>query len=184
MRIYTKTGDDGTTGLFYGGRLSKDDLRVEAYGSSDEAVAALGVARAALVEPGLRATILRLQRELFVVGAELATARENHGKLSAEKGTKVTSAMVDALESLIDDYEARTAMPAEFVIPGETPASAALDLARAIVRRAERRCVALARAGELADGEVVRYLNRLADLLFVLARHEEAGYTPLHTGDG
>lgn len=180
MRIYTKTGDDGTTGLLYGGRVSKDDLRVEAYGTSDEAVAALGVARAASADPRLRETILRLQRELFRLGAELATARDNQDKL-APKGWKVTPEMTGALEGLIDAFEAETEMPKEFVIPGESPASAALDLARAIVRRCERRVVALARAGE-ADGEVVRYLNRLADLLFVLARYEERGFTPLREG--
>jgi len=177
VRIYTKSGDDGTTGLFYGGRLGKDDARVEAYGSSDEAVAALGVARAVIQNEDLRDLLLRLQRELFVVGAELATARENQHKLK-DGETKVTDAMVDALEKLIDDYEARTDMPKEFVIPGETQASAAIDLARAMVRRAERRAVALARAGE-CEQVVVRYLNRLADLLFVLARHEEGGFTPL-----
>lgn len=179
MRIYTRKGDDGTTGLLYGGRTVKDDLRVEAYGSSDEAVATLGLARAACTAPALSQTILRLQRELFVVGAELATDPENWDKLDPEKGTKVTAAMVGALEGLIDDYESRTRMPKEFVVPGETTASAALDLARAVVRRAERRAVALTREKLLPDGEVVRYLNRLADLLFVLARHEEAGFTPL-----
>lgn len=180
MRIYTKTGDDGTTGLLYGGRLGKDDLRVDAYGSTDEAVAALGMARATCSDPDLAATILRLQRELFVVGAEIATAPENWSKLSEEKGTRVSLAMVDALEALIDETEARAPMPKEFVIPGETQCSAAIDLARALVRRAERRCVALARDGGVPDGEVVRYLNRLADLLFVLARYEEGGFTPLH----
>lgn len=178
MRIYTKTGDDGTTGMLYGGRVSKDDLRVEAYGSTDEAVAALGLARAATTDDALRTDIIKLQRELFTVGAELATAKENHHKL-VPKGLKTTDEMVGALEAMIDDYEARTTMPKEFVIPGESPCSAALDLARAITRRAERRAVALVRADE-TDGAVVRYLNRLADLLFVMARYEEAGFTPLH----
>jgi cob(I)alamin adenosyltransferase len=178
MRIYTRTGDDGTTGLLYGGRLSKDDLRVEAYGTSDEAVAALGLARAATTDERLAAMILRLQRELFIVGAELATGPENWPKLSADKETKVTSPMVDALEGLIDGFEAETAMPKEFVVPGNSPSSAALDLARAIVRRCERRAVTMAGEGMLSDGEVVRYLNRLADLLFVLARYEEGGFTP------
>jgi cob(I)alamin adenosyltransferase len=180
VRIYTRKGDDGTTGLLYGGRASKDDLRVDAYGSSDEAVAALGLARASCTTPALGETIVRLQRELFVVGAELATDPDNWSKLSAEKGTKVTAAMVDAIEALIDDYESRTRMPQEFVVPGENAGSAALDLARAVIRRAERRAVALTREKMLPDGEVVRYLNRLADLLFVLARHEEAGFRPLH----
>lgn len=178
MRIYTKRGDDGTTGLLYGGRLSKDDLRVEAYGTSDEAVAALGIARASCATPGMAELILRLQRELFVLGAELATGPDNWAKLKPGE-TKVTAAMVEALEALIDQHTASTRMPAEFVVPGESPGSAALDLARAIVRRCERRSVALARAAHLADGEPVRYLNRLADLLFVLARVEEGEFRPV-----
>ncbi|MGH2793968.1 MAG: cob(I)yrinic acid a,c-diamide adenosyltransferase [Actinomycetota bacterium] len=178
-RIYTKTGDDGTTGLLYGGRVSKDDPRTSAYGSSDEAVAALGVARAQIGEASLSDLILRLQRELFVVGAELATGKDAWGKL-VPGTTKVTAEMVSSLEELIDDYVGRTGMPQEFVIPGETAASAAIDLARAIVRRCERESVAVARDGALSDAEVVRYLNRLADLLFVLARYEEAGFRPLH----
>jgi cob(I)alamin adenosyltransferase len=180
VRIYTKTGDDGTTGMLYGGRVPKDDLRVEAAGSADEAVAALGVARATCTTPGLPDLLLRLQRELFVVGAEIATAPENWRKLEVAKGTLIDASMVSALEALIDEHEAKFAMPAEFIIPGENAGSAAIDLARAIVRRTERRCVALAREKMLPDGEVVRYLNRLADLLFVLARYEEGGFTPLH----
>jgi cob(I)alamin adenosyltransferase len=178
-RIYTKTGDDGTTGLLFGGRVPKDDLRTEAYGASDEAVAALGLARADVTDVGLADLLLLLQRELFVVGAELATDRDAWPKLVAGS-TLVTAEMVAALEALIDDYVERTAMPKEFVVPGETRASAAIDLARAIVRRCERRVVALTREGLVPDGEVLRYLNRLADLLFVLARHEEAGFRPLH----
>jgi len=178
VRIYTKTGDDGTTGLLYGGRLGKDELRVEAYGASDEAVAALGVARAQ-TDGELAATILRLQRELFVAGAELATAPENHAKLKPGV-SKVTGEMTTALEVLIDDFEARTTMPSEFVVPGESVAGAALDAARAITRRCERRVAGLARQGVLGDGEVLRYLNRLADLLFVLARHADAGFTPVN----
>ena len=178
-RIYTKTGDDGTTGLLYGGRVPKDDARTEAYGTSDEAVAALGVARPQIGDASLADLIVRLQRELFVVGAELATGKEAWSKL-APGTTKVTEEMVASLESLIDDYVARTGMPKEFVVPGETPASAAIDLARAIVRRCERQAVRVFHDGLLSDGEVVRYLNRLADLLFVLARYEEAGFRPLH----
>ena len=178
-RIYTKTGDDGSTGLLYGGRVQKDDLRTEAYGTSDEAVAALGLARVELADVALADLVLRLQRELFVVGAELATGRDAWGKLAPGK-TKVTAEMVEDLEATIDDYVARTAMPKEFVVPGETRASAAIDFARAVVRRCERLVVRMTREKMLPDGEVVRYLNRLADLLFVLARHEEAGFTPLH----
>ena len=180
MKIYTKTGDDGTTGLLYGGRIAKDDLRIEAAGSADEAVAALGIARATCTTPGLVDLLLRLQRELFAAGAEIATDPDNWRKLDAGKGTMIDGAMVDSLERLIDEHESRFTMPAEFIIPGENQGSAAIDLARAIVRRTERRCVALAREKMLPDGEIVRYLNRLADLLFVLARYEEGGFTPLH----
>lgn len=179
-RIYTKTGDDGTTGLLFGGRVPKDDARTEAYGTSDEAVAALGVARTQIGDAALADLILRLQRELFVVGAELATGKDAWAKLVPKK-TKVTAEMVTELEALIDGYVARTAMPREFVVPGETPASASIDLARAIVRRCERQSVGVARQGLLSDGEVIRYLNRLADLLFVLARYEEGGFTPLRS---
>jgi cob(I)alamin adenosyltransferase len=178
VRVYTRTGDDGTTGLLYGGRIGKDSLRVEAYGATDEAVAALGLGRAQ-TSGALAETLLRLQRELFVVGAELATAPDNARKLDPSKGTKVTDAMVVALETLIDDATASSEQPREFVIPGNTVCSAAIDLARAIVRRAERRVTSLVAAGEV-DGVVARYLNRLADALFVLARVEEGSFTPLH----
>lgn len=178
MKVYTRTGDDGTTGLLYGGRIGKDALRVEAYGATDEAVAALGLARAA-ASGDLASTILRLQRELFVVGAELATAPENARKLDAAKGTKVTDEMVASLETLIDEATAASEQPREFIIPGNTACSAAIDLARAIVRRAERRVTTLVAQGEV-DAVVGRYLNRLADALFVLARVEEGTFTPLH----
>jgi cob(I)alamin adenosyltransferase len=175
MRIYTRRGDDGSTGLLYGGRISKADLRTEAYGTTDEAVAALGAARAFVTDAGLAELLLRLQRQLFVAGAELATAPANAGKLEAGR-TRVDGSMVAELEALIDDYSARTPMPQEFVVPGESRGSAFLDLARTIVRRAERRVVELAAMGELPDSELVRWLNRLSDLLFVLARHEEGGF--------
>ena len=181
-RIYTKTGDDGTTGLLYGGRVSKDDPRTSAFGASDEAVAALGLARADVADATLADLLLRLQRELFVVGAEIATNADAWPKLTAGS-TRVTAEMVVDLEELIDSYVERTSMPKEFVVPGETRASAAIDLARAIVRRCEREVVVLTRDGLLPDGEVLRYLNRLADLLFVLARFEESGFRPLHPRD-
>ncbi len=185
MRIYTKKGDDGTTGLLFGGaRVSKADLRTDAYGTTDEAVSALGLARAALtgVSAGseLADLILRLQRELFVVGAELATHVEKRGKLT-DGTSRVTAEMTTALEHEIDALEAKHAMPAEFVIPGETLAGAAIDLARTTVRRAERRAVALAAQGGLPDSQVVPYLNRLADLLFVIARAADGGYRPVRS---
>jgi cob(I)alamin adenosyltransferase len=188
MRIYTRKGDAGTTGLLFGGeRVSKASLRTDAYGSTDEAVSALGLARAAIgsatdrTEARLAELILRLQRELFVVGAELATHPDRRGRLTP--GTSlVTADMVTALEGEIDALEADHPMPAEFVLPGESMTGAALDLARTDVRRAERRAVALADAGELDGSQVVPYLNRLADLLFVMARAADGGFRPMRGG--
>ena len=170
MKIYTRKGDDGTTGLWYGGRVPKHDGRPEAYGSVDEAASALGLARAAADRGGeLYEDILRVQNELFVAGAELATAPEAAGRLEAGV-SKVTAEMVDRLESDIDRYMERVELPPKFVIPGGTELSARLDVARAAVRRAERRVAALKDAGELADELVVTYLNRLSDALFAMAR--------------
>jgi cob(I)alamin adenosyltransferase len=181
MRIYTRKGDTGTTGLLFGGaRVSKADLRTDAYGTTDEAVSALGLARAALGEGELSELIVRLQRELFVVGAELATHVEKREKLT-DGVTRVTAEMTTALEHEIDALEAKHPMPVEFVIPGETMAGAALDLARTSVRRAERRAVALTDEGGLPDSQVVPYLNRLADLLFVVARAADGGFRPVRS---
>ncbi len=180
MKVYTRTGDDGTTGLLYGGRVAKDDLGPAAYGAVDEAVSALGLARAATT-PGdeLNVLLIRLQKELFVVGAELATAPENRRKLTPEVSL-VSAGMVTALEPIIDDITTRYDPPREFVLPGENAVAAALDLARTIVRRAERESVR-ARAGDWLDdsSEVVRYLNRLADLVYTLARWQEGAYRPV-----
>jgi cob(I)alamin adenosyltransferase len=185
MRIYTKKGDTGTTGLLFGGeRVSKADLRTDAYGTTDEAVSALGLARAALAgvpaAGELIGLILRLQRELFVVGAELATHVEKRSKLT-DGTSRVTAEMVTWLEGEIDAIEAAHPMPKEFVIPGESLAGAAIDLARTTVRRAERRAVALSSTGGLPDSQVVPYLNRLADLLFVAARAADGGFRPVRT---
>jgi cob(I)alamin adenosyltransferase len=183
--VATGRGDDGTTGLLYGGdRVRKDDARTEAYGTVDEAVAAIGLARAELGMKaqygvlsasfgGLGDLLLRLQRELFVVGAELATtpgARDRQ-----EDGvTRVSSSMVEGLDSVLRETEAAIELPREFVVPGETRVSASLEVARTIVRRAERRTVAVAAADTaLAAGQILPYLNRLADLLWVLARVAE-----------
>ncbi len=170
-RIYTRRGDDGTTGLLYGGRISKADPAAEAYGSVDETVAALGVARAGAPSQ-LGATLLELQRELFVVGADLATNPDERQKLTDEV-SRVTPRMVERLERLIDEAVERHPLPQEFIVPGSSPLSAALDLARTLCRRAERRAVELREAGREVGPEALRYLNRLSDLLFVLAR--EAG---------
>jgi cob(I)alamin adenosyltransferase len=188
MRIYTKKGDTGTTGLLFGGdRISKADLRTDAYGSTDEAVSALGLARAAIgaitdrTEARLAELILRLQRELFVVGAELATHVDRRDRLT-DGTTRVTAGMVEALEREIDELETLVEQPKEFVLPGESMTGAGLDLARTTVRRAERRCVALAEGGGLPDSQVVPYLNRLADLLFVMARAADGGFRAVREG--
>jgi cob(I)alamin adenosyltransferase len=187
VRIYTRKGDTGTTGLLFGGdRVSKADLRTDAYGTADEAVSVLGLARAELgaltdrTEARLSELILRLQRELFVVGAELATHADRRDRLT-DGTTRVTPAMVTALEQEIDALEQLVEQPKEFVLPGESLTGAALDLARATVRRAERRSVALMEAEELVDSQVVPYLNRLADLLFVMARAADGGFRPLQS---
>ncbi len=144
-RIYTKTGDDGTTGLLFGGRVGKDDLVTEAYGTTDEAVAALGLARALTDDEAIAAEVLALQRELFVVGADLATNPDARDRL--EPGVSlVTHEMVGALEAQIDTLVAERPLPQVFIVPGANPASAAIDLARSIVRRAERAVVALEHA--------------------------------------
>jgi cob(I)alamin adenosyltransferase len=182
--VATGKGDDGTTGLLFGGRIPKDDLRTDAYGAIDEAVAALGVARVSLHDAGLddlSSLILRLQRELFVVGAELATNPSAVDRLR-DGVTRVSEQMLSGLEADLAELEADLEMPREFVVPGESAASAALEVARTVVRRAERRIVTLEREASLAGSWVVPYVNRLADLLWVLARAaeraEHAGTTP------
>jgi cob(I)alamin adenosyltransferase len=177
MKVYTRKGDDGTTGLLFGGRVPKDGPGPTAYGATDEAVAALGLARAECAEDDpLFGLLVRLQRELFVVGAELATAPAQRTKLT-DGTTRVTPEMVTALEPLIDESTAQFDPPTEFVLPGETRVAAALDLARTVVRRAERECVTATGAGWLEpSSSVVPYLNRLADLCWTLARAYEGRY--------
>ena len=169
MKIYTRKGDDGTTGLLFGGRVRKDDPAPTAYGEVDEAQASIGVARAH-VERGseLDRLLVSIERDLWVLMADLATDVTNRHKLTPGV-TLVTEEMVRRLETLIDDHSARTELPAEFVVPGEEPVAAFLDLARTVVRRAERHCLAVAAEGSYA----LAYLNRLSDLLWILARWHE-----------
>ncbi|MGZ5352191.1 MAG: cob(I)yrinic acid a,c-diamide adenosyltransferase [Actinomycetota bacterium] len=181
-RIYTKTGDDGTTGLLYGGRVSKSGAVPDVVGTTDELVAALGLARALTADEDLAARLLGLQRELFVVGADVATNPGERGRL--EPGVSlVTDAMVERLEAWIDEAVAANPLPDTFVVPGANPVSAALDVARAVARRAERSVVALRAAGGAVGGPVLRYLNRLSDLLFVLARIAAGEAEPASRGD-
>jgi cob(I)alamin adenosyltransferase len=169
VRIYTRTGDDGTTGLLYGGRISKADPAAEAYGAVDETVADLGLARALADHPILEALLLEVQRALFVVGADLATNPSERRKLKADVSL-VTTRMVSRLEELIDRTVEEHPIPQEFVVPGAGSVSAALDVARTTCRRAERRAIELREADREVNPDAIRYLNRLSDLLFTLAR--------------
>ncbi len=184
--VATGRGDDGTTGLLYGGRITKDDARAEAYGTIDEAVACLGLARA---EAGVMATagslpgliagfgdiLLKLQRDLFVAGSELATNPDAWDRLR-DGETRVDEAMLSVLEEMLREAESRMEMPREFVVPGADRLSAALEVSRTVIRRAERRVIALDHERLVPGAWLMPYLNRLADLLWVLARlAEQAG---------
>lgn len=178
-RVYTRTGDDGTTGLVGGARVGKSDLRVAAYGSVDEANAAVGLAVAeaqrigggGALERRLGSELRRIQHDLFDAGADLATRED----LKRGEALRIQPGQTSRLEALIDEFNERLAPLNSFVLPGGTPLAAALHLARTVVRRAERDAVALGASGEAVSGEAVRYLNRLSDLLFVLARVANAG---------
>jgi cob(I)alamin adenosyltransferase len=186
VKIYTKKGDDGTTSLWYGGRVPKDSARTEAYGSLDEACSELGVARALCADGGsaeLAADILRLQDDLFVAGAELATAPEAAERL--EDGiSRVTAEMVAEAEALIDRYMSEVTLPPKFVIPGGNLLSAHLDVARTAIRRAERRISTLAEAGELASDTVIHFVNRASDLAYAMARWADVDDPALFEGRG
>jgi len=173
VKIYTKKGDDGSTGLLYGGRVPKDDIRTDAYGTIDETVSALGIGRAGGLVERVEEIVVRLQREMFVCGAHLATAEVNQSRLQPGV-SRVTSEMTAQAEREMDELTAEHPLPQEFILPGGTPGSAGLDLARSTVRRAERRAVTMAKEGALPDPEILRWLNRVSDLLFVLARYQEA----------
>ena len=177
MSVVTKTGDEGDTGLLYGGRVPKNDPRVESYGTVDEAVSALGLARALSSYPRVKETILSVQTQLFTVGAELATDVKHYDKFDAHF-SRITGGEVEQLERLIQDIEGEIQMPPTFIVPGASAASAALDLARTILRRAERCAVDLKQSGLLQNGDIIRYLNRLSDLLYTLARYENKDADP------
>ncbi|HYM49313.1 MAG TPA: cob(I)yrinic acid a,c-diamide adenosyltransferase [Candidatus Limnocylindrales bacterium] len=170
--IVTKGGDRGSTSLLYGGRIRKTDPRTEAYGDVDEAISALGLARAQVRDPDRAKLLLRVQQELFTVGAELATDAAERATL-AKHFLVVTPAYTERLEEETHALERAHPLPDAFVVPGGTVSAAALDVARTVVRRAERRIVGLQDAALLGNPEVLRYMNRLSDLVFMLARAEE-----------
>ena len=165
MKLYTKTGDDGTTGLFGGGRIAKASARVEAYGTVDETNAAIGVARTATLDPEMDGVLARVQEDLFVLGAELACAPDRTDKLAVPL---LGEAEIAKVEHAIDAADAACPPLTSFVLPGGSPAAAGLHVARTVCRRAER--AALAVDDVPARREVLVYLNRLSDLLFALAR--------------
>jgi len=172
VKIYTKKGDEGQTSLFGGQRVSKSDLRAEAYGTLDEACSALGVVRAATQDEELRAVIHSLQEDLFLLGAELATVPEDRERLRV---SQISPEHTARLEALIDERLAKIELPRAFIIPGSSSyIPALLDWARAVIRRGERQIVKLREAHLLDNLEVLKYVNRLGDLLFVLARYQEA----------
>ncbi|MGE3961698.1 MAG: cob(I)yrinic acid a,c-diamide adenosyltransferase [Dehalococcoidia bacterium] len=170
MRVYTRTGDDGQTGLFGGPRVAKDDPRLEAYGTVDELNSTIGVAGAFLDHEDLRAWLQVIQSDLFDVGGELATPDlEERIRKGQPVGPRVTAEDVTKLEGWIDAMDTEIEPLTRFILPGGTPASAHLHVARTVCRRAERRVLSLSRTIEVAP-TVIRYLNRLSDCLFTMAR--------------
>ena len=171
MKTFNKRGDGGETSLLFGQRVPKSDLRCEAYGTIDEAVSCLGIARNLVTKDKAKEIILRVQKELFTISAELATKPEDYERL-ASRFTPVTDTMADELEGIVNELESEIELPKSFIIPGSNLGSGWLDLSRTIVRRAERRVVTLRESNEIENDAILRYLNRLADLLFILARYE------------
>ena len=179
MSIATKTGDDGTTALMYGRRVPKTDVRIAANGAVDELNAALGVARAALADGFVTEKILAIQKELVVLMGELAVLPEDRERFAKSGFQFAGTAMVDRLTAHVDDLEKNHRISYEgWATPGATPASAALDLARTVCRRAERAVLALGESGAPVNAEIVRYLNRLSDLCWLWARWVETRAVP------
>ena len=167
--IYTKTGDKGTTGLYGGSRVDKDSFKVDVYGTIDEAISSLGLARSLTDSPEIRTYIKHIQERMFMCGAEFASDEKGMQMLK----DKITDEDVKYLEDIIDKSTEVNGRMTEFVVPGENPSSAALHVARTVVRRAERRIVTLAKEGQVRE-ELCRYINRLSDACFAMARLEEA----------
>ena len=168
-KVTTGTGDTGYTGLLGSERVAKYDPRPDTFGTVDEATSALGLARAMAQDPKVKEIIYRIQNELYILMAELATTPENYEKM----GFRMMAEHVQWLEQVEESLKQEVEIPNKFVIPGDTLDGAALDLARTIIRRAERMTVKLLHDGVIQNSEVIRYLNRLSDLVFILARYIE-----------
>ena len=174
MKLYTKKGDAGETDLLLGGRVSKSDARTEAGGAIDTAVSAIGLARALCTTKHVKNILLESQHNLFTIGSELATEPTKY-EMFAGRFPITTGETVEKLEKTIDKTDLKVKIPNKFIVPGASPGSSALDLARGLVREAERRVVALNEKSPLPNAKIMCYLNRLSDLLFILARLEDHG---------
>ena len=168
-KVTTGTGDTGYTGLIGEQRVPKYDPRPDTFGTVDEATSALGMARAMIQDPKIKKIIYDMQNDLYLLMAELASPPENYEKL----GFRMTIEHVQHLEQVEESLKQEVEIPNKFIVPGDTLDGATLDLARTIIRRAERMAVKLLHEGVIANGEVVRYLNRLSDLVFIIARYLE-----------
>jgi len=172
-KVTTRTGDDGYTGWLGAGRVPKWEPRMEAIGALDEATSAIGLARAQVTHPEIGAALHALQRDLYLLMGELATPAENQEQV----GLRMTAEDVARLDTTLETFRARVRIANQFIIPGATVGGAALDLARAVVRRGERAVARLLHEGLIANAELLRFLNRASDLLFVLGRVEEGGHS-------
>ncbi len=172
-KVTTRTGDDGYTGWLGAGRVPKWEPRMEAIGALDEATSAIGLARAQVTHPEIGAALHALQRDLYLLMGELATPAENQEQV----GLRMTAEDVARLDTTLETFRARVRIANQFIIPGATVGGAALDLARAVVRRGERAVARLLHEGLIANAELLRFLNRASDLLFVLGRVEEEGHS-------
>lgn len=167
--FYTGGGDQGETGFLGEGRISKSSLRIEAVGTVDEVTAALGLARSIAASEKTRSILIQIQKHLYGLMTELSASPEN-----AKVFSRISTEEIFWLEKQVGEIEEIVALPSEFILPGETPASGALSLARTITRRAERRVVSLFEAGEISNKELIAYLNRLSSLLFILEVYESS----------
>ena len=184
MSIATKTGDAGETSLMYGRRVPKTDARVDAYGCVDELNAALGLARASSSDSFLSEQILAAQKELVTVMGELATGSEDLERYAKDGFQLTSAAMTDRLTNVVYDLEAKLGKFKDWAVPGKTMSAATLDLARTVCRRAERRVAALMAADSKFNAEILRYLNRLSDLCWLMARYAEKRHEEAQSAGG